>query len=366
MLYSLTMTWKEELYAKQLHQELLHTFYGGKNIVAAKIAALFNRKNAVKVTVKGAGVHWHCRVAYGERYCDIHCFDVNQTNVEYTGPEYLITFVANDSKTAEGRTFNKKQTIEAVQYWLRNAPPDEMYSRFSFIDEEKRTLQRIRAEIIALYPELATIKQSEVVEEDFGSYTLWFKHINRSCNIDYHGYGPYPRFVFEWDDSRMFETSGADIGRLGYLVKKWVVDEEKPSVLKTAFTDVDFGKLVKYYEEGNGIEGEFMASWDDITQFYETIDIDQREQVGELIRVMRSKGFDKTLRAGTSLYSFILSRSRRHGLENEQHRIVFSFVFIKSKMEVRVFPGETVLYDTIEYNDAIDGWLKTLEQQPID
>jgi ADP-heptose:LPS heptosyltransferase len=139
-----------------------------------------------------------------------------------------------------------------------------------------------------------------------------------------------------------------------------------PSALKKEFPELDFGKLAQYYEKGNGIEGEFILSWDDIENFYQELEHENKREILKLIKQMREYGFDKTLRAGQSLYTMILSRSRRHGLRDNQDSISFSFDYIKSKMEVRTRQGQKFEFSKIEYNDTIDKLLRTIELEEID
>lgn len=109
----------------------------------------------------------------------------------------------------------------------------------------------------------------------------------------------------------------------------------------------------------------FIKSWDEAERFYAGIQIVRKEEILGLIRLLRSKGFDKSLRAGTSLFSLVLSRSIQHGLRPEQRHLAISFVFIKSVMEVRTW-HETKNFDEIAYYDYIDARLKQLVQEPID
>ena len=119
-------------------------------------------------------------------------------------------------------------------------------------------------------------------------------------------------------------------------------------------------------KKGNGVEGEFILSWDRIEEFYDELELSRKNEIKGLIKLMRKKGFEKTLRAGQSLYTLVLSRSRRHGLRENQASISFSFTFIESAMEVQTQKGERITFDKIEYNDTIDRFLKTLEQENID
>ena len=153
---------------------------------------------------------------------------------------------------------------------------------------------------------------------------------------------------------------------MGFLIKRWVADTAMPSVLKNEFPEIEFGKLAEYYERGNGIEGEFIISWDDIERFYKELKPEKEDEILKLIRQMRTKGFDRTLRAGQSLYTLILSRSRRHGLKENQNSVSFTFNYIKSAMEVSMRKGEKLVFDKIEFTDAIDKLLRSLEQELID
>lgn len=85
---------------------------------------------------------------------------------------------------------------------------------------------------------------------------------------------------------------------------------------------------------------------------------------------LREKGYHKKLRAGTSLYRLILSRSERHGLRRDQARIIFA----PNRNEDG---GMTVLFrvgddlqqfsqDKIEVTPEIETLLNRLVNQPID
>jgi hypothetical protein len=76
------------------------------------------------------------------------------------------------------------------------------------------------------------------------------------------------------------------------------------------------------------LEAQLVASWDMIIRFYE------RDFLGDpawqwltplrdLILQLREAGYDRSLRAGQSMTSFVVSRSRTHGLRDDQPSIVF-------------------------------------------
>lgn len=356
------MIQKAEIYARQFYQELKSEFWGEQNF----ISKLLGTKSKIIITLNEAGTQSNCTLKKDSRLCSIHCFDPDWLNLSYKGPEFYTTYIEKGKSIAKGRTFNKLETIESIRNWLQNETLEELYSKFSFIDKKKRQLEKLRAEINNSNPNLHTISKNTVAIESFSSYSLWFKDDDRSCRIYYYGYEPNPRYIFKWDDCAILETSGSDIQRLGTLINKWIFDKAMPSALKKEFPELAFNKLAEYYEKGNGIEGEFILSWDYIENFYQELELEKKIEILKLIKQMREQGFDKTLRAGQSLYTMILSRSRRHGLRDNQNSISFSFDYIKSRMEVRTRQGEKFEFSKIEYNDTIDKLLRSIELEKID
>lgn len=362
------MTYKEEIYARQLYMALRSKCHGSRNAIT-KIFRLRKKHELIpdiKISIEGAGVHWRCCVTKGMRQATISCFDIDFMNLEYNGPEYFTHFKSNDQNAATGRTFDMSKTIEAVIKWVEGKTVEELYSKFSFIDEKKRQLEGIKKEIIESYPKIFDCPVKDIMEENFSQYSLWIKQENRSCRIYYYGYEVNPRYLFNWDDSLIFKTSTSKTNRMALLIKRWVADNVIPSVLTNEFPEIKSGKLAEYYERGNGIEGEFIISWDNIEEFYIDSNLKNKDEILNLIREMRTRGFDNTLRAGQSLYTLILSRSRRHGLKQNQNSISFAFNYIKSAMEVSISNSEKLVLDKIEYTEAIDRLLKLLEKEPID
>lgn len=120
------------------------------------------------------------------------------------------------------------------------------------------------------------------------------------------------------------------------------------------------------------IEQDFLTSWDYIEVFYQkSMRYGENEKFAlpllSLISKMRAKGYDKKLRAGHSMYTFIVSRSRYNGL-----RRGFSSLRIMinqdSTMSVR-FRSDTLSeheFEKIELNHTLIELLNNLIQRPID
>jgi hypothetical protein len=96
------------------------------------------------------------------------------------------------------------------------------------------------------------------------------------------------------------------------------------SILQAQFPEIELGELAKYYEKGEGIKGEFIESWN-LTEetCNELFSIDPNQYHFEkysirLIKEIRALKLDESLRIGTRLSYFILSRARRHIVTEKQ------------------------------------------------
>jgi len=339
------MKYVEEDHAKDLHRDLTLRFT--------------DSVPATAVSVDGAGVHWQCAAKRGRQFCSIACFDVR-------GPEYLTFFERDSEKLATGRTSSRIDTINAVDDWLQGQQLSQLYDRFRFVDQTKRTLDSIREDMLAGIPELAEAVAGALQHDICDLYYLWFRGVDRSCRISFHGKNEFPDAAFHWDKCELFRFQASDRQRLTAVLKRWLCDRAMPSALRTEFPWLEIGELADYYEQGNPIEGEFIKSWDSLERFYDGMHFPFAPQVLRLIRQMRQKGYDKSLRAGQSLWSLIVSRSRRHGMREDQPMIAFSFRNDGMEVYTRIDEGTKVSCPEIECTAEIDALLKRLEAKDID
>ncbi len=73
------------------------------------------------------------------------------------------------------------------------------------------------------------------------------------------------------------------------------------------------------------VEAAFVASWDRMVVFYEDwADKPWARPLLDLIDELREAGYDRTLRAGQSMSTFIVSRSRVHGMPQDQASVALS------------------------------------------
>lgn len=189
-------------------------------------------------------------------------------------------------------------------------------------------------ELYAHYDLLRTVACEYVIpdpEIPFENESVWvLKDEDRSCTIYIFGQEAIPKYNFEWDECSLFEISSDDTTRLGDLILHWVYHKLPPSKMKIQFPEIELGKLAAYYENGEGVKGEYIESWNDIevfnSHFYSEEDKSREDDTFKLIKELRAIGLDRQLRAGQSLYRFILSRSRRHGLQENAFYIMITFL----------------------------------------
>jgi hypothetical protein len=339
------MQYPEERYARALHTELTKQFTSDE---------------AVRVTIEGRGVHWTCYVASPRRGCSVGCMGGRDA-------EYLTEFKEGPDVIARGRTSSPGDTLSAVAGWIAGAALDELYRSYSFIDHWKRSLQALEQFVRARHPTLEAVSRIELRRVVSDIHELWFVREDRAVKVAFYGKRPSPDAFILWDQAEMarMEVRGTD--EAADVVHSWLSDRAMPSVLADKFTRLDLTPTAPFYEEGRPVEGEFLVSWDSIEAFYreQGTDAAVAARALPLIQALRAAGFDRTLRAGQSMYTMMVSRSRRHGLKDKQPFVALSFedegVFVHA-----VVDGERDLrLPTSELSDALLTELRRLELKPI-
>jgi hypothetical protein len=312
-----------------------------------------------QIAITGGGVQWRCSAQRGPRSCWVGCFELG-------GPEFLTFFEADDRKVATGRTSSRPETIDAIWVWLDGAPLPAMYERFCFVDWEKRKLISIRECVLKNFPGLGAAARNELTVSGAGVSRLLFRTDTRSTNIHFAARHESPEATFHWDDSELFRFEANDNAALGAVLSRWLAGNAPPSALRSEFPWLRIGRLADFYEKGNPVEGEFIESWDQMEGVYEGSRFPPRTLVLPFIAELRRAGYDRKLRAGQSIWSFIVSRSRRPRLRPEQPLV--SFQFRESSMEVfsRFQDEERIPEVPIAMSDTVERVLERLTERPID
>ncbi len=335
----------EQQYAQDLHSGL--------------IARFSSISEKAKIAKTGGGVQWRCSAQRGSRSCWVGCFEVG-------GPEFLTFFEEEGRKIATGRTGSQPETIDAIWTWLEGAPLTAMYERFDFVDWEKRNLMGVREEALRSHPSLGTAARNELTVTPSGVSHLWFHNNARSAHIHFVSHHQSPEAVFYWDECELFRFEAKDHAPLGGVLSRWLADNAPPSALRREFPWLEIGLLGDFYERGNPVEGEFLESWNQMEGVYEGSRFPPRTLVLPFIAELRRAGYDRKLRAGQSIGSLIVSRSRRPRVRPEQP--VVSFQFHENTMELYARDQrEERLHDIpIAMSDTVERVLRSLTEQPID
>jgi len=209
------------------------------------------------------------------------------------------------------------------------------------------------------------LENTNRVIDNHGSGIIRYEinNADRACSFTTTGESKVQSIGFSIDQCMLFESEAKN-DEIAEVLNRFLIKKENLSSISKDFNWIISNDLVQAYENGNGIEGEFIESWNSITTFYEQINEDYINDVLSFISDLRSKGFDKTLRAGQSLYTFILSKSRRHGLTENQKHLTFSFQ--KDKMIIRDNKDEEMSFNKIELNSEVESLINSLNQQIIE
>ena len=108
-----------------------------------------------------------------------------------------------------------------------------------------------------------------------------------------------------------------------------------------------------------------MRSWDAIEQYYSEDAGDYYKAVRDLIHAMREAGYDRLLRAGQSMASFGLSRSRSQGLRDGQPRMWFDIGSTEMDVDAN-FASGSLQQHPIQLTEEVSQLLEALAKHEID
>lgn len=335
---------KEEVFARELQRTL-----------SDRLARTLPDEFTVELSI--FGVHSHCVARSRSRRCHVGRFESGEYHIDFgSQPAPKSRF----DTLASGRTTSEAEVLDAVSAWLGCAALHDLYAAFAFVDRPRRALERLEVLLLRLRPGLRSLThelQHEVLDY------LWFKSPQRSCRVSFYGKNEHPDALFHWDECELFAFRVTEPELLAAVLERWLCDGAPPSALRREFPWLEIGKLADFYEAGKPLEGEFLESWGWIEGFYE--DHPQRDAVLQFIEALRDEGYDSVLRAGQSMWSFIVSRSRRHGLRQGQPHIVFDFV--GEELVMRIWDSaRPVRLPRAELTPQVDAALRRLAETAID
>ncbi|QIE99984.1 hypothetical protein [Roseimicrobium sp. ORNL1] len=274
-----------------------------------------------RIRLEGKDDSWSCIAERGSSTCDIWCCEREGQ------PRYDIRFQRGGEKLRIGNGDTEQRTIAAVADWLNGCDAPALRERHSILNPMNRALLGLRAKLMEARPSLSLPPylfapfagpfDALVLRQGERTCSLWWISSHEKKN---------PHAEFFWDGCRLFKFEVTDIQFLAAVTNRWLVDTAKPSEMKVEFPSLNIHPVAEYYEIGNGLEGEFFLGWDAMENSWvghlpESI----QPLVKAFIAAMRQKGYDRKLRPGQSMFTFVLSRSRRYGLRQGQPFVDFSF-----------------------------------------
>lgn len=124
--------------------------------------------------------------------------------------------------------------------------------------------------------------------------------------------------------------------------------------------------------EQKELEEAFLRSWDGMEGSFDGMILysgwGHMKHMLTLIRLLRERGYDRKLRAGQSMTSFILSRSLEHGLREGQPSLIFG-VGRKGEMVATLIAANvnvTLRMDRVEITSELENLLIPLLAYPLD
>jgi hypothetical protein len=322
--------------------------------------ALASTQPDARVGIEKIVARWHCIANRGDRSGSVHCF----------GRVYYVTLRRAGRIVAEARTPSKADVIGSVAAWLEGPGIEDLYEQFPFVDREKRGLKAILAEVVRCRPELGRLAPARVGAASWDPACIWYVADDRSCQIGFRADDEVSDTTFRWDECPLLRVRIGDTARLAAMLARWLCDRAMPSTMAREFPEADVMPVARYYEEGRPVEGEFLTSWDAMDRFFARFLHDpgfpQARLVLDLIASIRRAGYDRVLRAGQSMYDLGVSRSRRHGLRDDQPRIFFEFREEGLEVHCDIDGRERFSLPRIELSPEVEAVLTRLAAREID
>jgi len=289
----------EEIYANELYERI-------------QKESFVSELNA-KAAISGIGVHWQCTVSKDDIISDTYCFDEGAY-----GPQYLTFFKSKDETEAVLRTNSIEETVSSVSTWLHFSDVETLYKKHPSVDESKRSLTNLHQIIVRLDPTLAQETEHKLTSSGDDFYDLSFLHESRSCIISAADHFQNHLVSFKEDQVQICSLREKDPDIIAQALSFWFIERLSPTMLGRKFEGLIFSEVAIYYEIGRPVIGEFIQSWNSTERFFLSNRSPESAQTYVLLTKLRAAGYDTTLRAGQSLMTLILSRSRRHGLQKGQ------------------------------------------------
>ncbi|WP_299119267.1 hypothetical protein [uncultured Tenacibaculum sp.] len=234
-------------------------------------------------------------------------------------------------------------------------------------------LELLQSELNRNCNELQKIDSNKIVIiPDFGNEShIELKNKDRGCKIYPFYFSEIPIYEFEWDGCIIFKITSSDVKRQVEILKSWILKKVMPSEIQAQFPEIKLNKLAKYYERGEGIKGEFIESWNDTEEnCYKYLSVNDEEyhinkDIIRLTKEMRKEGLNESLRIGTRLSWLIISRTRRHIINDDTPHIGIYFLGNNQMKMYANFNKKEELEVEVKYKQHLERLVKELLKEEI-
>lgn len=345
--------------------------------MAIELGWRFKDFESTEIRVDGWGSIWNVSVVRNAARVRVHCLDSDvplyQSHFMRVPPSEFIDDLDRQWTVAYARQHSLAETIETIDTWLASGDLEQLYKRHPAVNREIRALVALRDVAIELLPPDTAPLDSvefEYVQGKLESCVLTLRRGIRGCDVSFAGRNANPDARWTWDDCVLFAFPVDSIVRFAAVINAWLCCETVPSTMRLQFPWLTIGQVADDYEAGDGIAGEFAESWNTVERFYSEMNDGDCEAMLRFVRQVRSHGYERKLRAGTSLFDFVVSRCRRPSRRDAKPSIEFSpraDNFMTVMFSRRYLDSSDRLdQQPIEYSPAVELWLEELCQIPID
>jgi hypothetical protein len=326
------------------------------------------------VVIAGGNIVWIVTVARACRACEVWVIPGEHG--------YIISLKDGSDLTGTAITRTTPEIATLIGAWLHGDAYASLYAAFPCVESHEKVLTGLLDAIVAFAPELRTAGECCISRKSSFAYELVISVGDRKCRISSGGNpSPQPAAIFVADESGIMSLIVSEVACDDFpcMIKRWLLDGAMPSAMHHEFPALQLGPLASYYEEGRLMEGEFIDSWDDVEVTIRSWDIRSEEtkirnreffliweRIGKLVPLLREAGYDRCLRAGTSVSRFIVSRSRHHGLRVGQPSITFWLP--EDRMDIFTDDPDVPILSLpyIELTPGVRALLDELVAKPID
>ena len=320
-------------------------------------------KSPIVINRIDSGAFSSCEVKDSTRACHIYINRLETESQHQTSLDFYTVLCERNKEIASSRTDSMEQTVDLIFHFMEGEKLVELYQRYDFVDRKKRKLALLQTVVNDVYPEMKEIAVNRIVEDILSYPELEFEDGERLCRIHFHASKEYPRWIYFWNGTRIFEISNPYDAINAQIAMRWVLEKVRPSELNMDYPEIDTGKLAQFYEKGKGLEGEFTLSWEESIKNLKQGE--HHEKVLKLFEQFENAGYYQLFRTNFNLWTLVMTRSKKKLKLSDQPFISIRFYENKSEVSVKDIHGTLHRFEEIELTSEMKRIIQELQDIPI-